>query len=247
MKRIITCIAILINAFAQTQAQHPRVCDYVSLKHALKGLECEVIIATVGYNNSAKILHTKKEIKIPTIGQFGKEIDSLDIIDYNGDTVYIYRRLMIGWNEDRSIDIKSKKGAYRINKDERNVLFEQFEIEDKGKEECDSTPDYAPSIYPDLFEWDGMEKLLKDRYMALLGQAREELTKLIFDKYRLVHVDKWLFSPLFIPQKRIREIHERAGLKTKIPLEITLVHVYDTLIFVYYGTVFIIVFLLMVS
>ena len=229
MKRIITCIAILITAFAQTQAQHPRVCDYASLKHALKGLECEVIIATVGYNNSVKILHTKKEIKIPTIGQFGKEIDSLDIIDYNGDTVYIYRKLIQGWNEDVSREIKSKKGAYRIYKNEKNISFEHFEIEDKGEGEYNCNPNYSPSIYPDLFEWEGMEKLLKERSMTLLDEDVEELTRLIFDRYKLVHVDKWLFSPLFIPQKRIREIHERAGLKTKIPLEITLVHVYDTI------------------
>ena len=45
MKRIITCIAILITAFAQTQAQHPRVCDYLSLKHALKNKEYEIIHA----------------------------------------------------------------------------------------------------------------------------------------------------------------------------------------------------------
>ena len=228
MNKFFIYIVITFTAFTSVQAQYPRVCDYVSLKHALKGREFEVITARP-IDKAIELLHTKEEIRIPTIGEFGKEIDSLDIIDYNGDTVYIYRRLMIGWNEDRSIDIKSKKGAYRINKDERNVLFEQFEIEDKGKEECDSTPDYAPSIYPDLFEWDGMEKLLKERSMTLLDEDVEELTRLIFDRYKLVHVDKWLFSPLFIPQKRIREIHERAGLKTKIPLEITLVHVYDTI------------------
>ena len=51
MKRIITCIAILITAFAQTQAQHPRVCDYVSLKHALKGMECEVMRPASYYYN----------------------------------------------------------------------------------------------------------------------------------------------------------------------------------------------------
>ena len=228
MNKFFIYIIITFTAFTSVQAQHPRVCDYVSLKHALKGREFEVITARP-IDKAIELLHTKEEIRIPTIGEFGKEIDSLDIIDYNGDTVYIYRRLMLGWNEDVSIDIKSKKGAYRINKDERNVLFEQFEIEDKGKEECDSTPDYAPSIYPDLFEWDGMEKLLKDRYMALLGQAREELTKLIFDKYRLVHVDKISFSPLTFSIKKVDEMYKRSGFKKELKLENTLIHVYDTI------------------
>lgn len=92
-----------------------------------------------------------------------------------------------------------------------------------------STPDYAPSIYPDLFEWDGMEKLLKDRYMSLLGQAREELTKLIFDKYRLVHVDKISFSPLTFSIKKVDEMYKRSGFKKELKLENTLIHVYDTI------------------
>lgn len=228
MKKILLLIVLLTSSLSAIIAQHPRVCDYVSLKHALKGLECEVIIATVDYNNSAKLLHTKKEIGIPTIEQFGKEIDSLDIIDYNSDTVYIYRKLIQGWNEDVSREIKSKKGAYRIYKNEKNISFEHFEIEDKGEGEYNCNPNYSPSIYPDLFEWEGMEKLLKERSMTLLDEDVEEVTRLIFDRYKLVHVDKWLFSPLFIPQKRIRDIHERAGIKTDTPLEISLVHVYDT-------------------
>ena len=77
MKRIITCIAILITAFAQTQAQHPRVCDYVSLKHALKGREFENVgpdIFNFGYGGM-EIIHTKEEIRIETINQYGEEID----------------------------------------------------------------------------------------------------------------------------------------------------------------------------
>ena len=109
MKRIIVFFSVLLTAFISINAQHPRVCDYVSLKHALKGREFEVITAS-SIDKGIELLHTKEEIRIPTIGEFGKEIDSLDIIDYNGDTVYIYRRLMLGWNEDVSIDIKSKKG-----------------------------------------------------------------------------------------------------------------------------------------
>ena len=145
MNKHIISLIIIITAFTKVQAQDSRVCDYVSLKHALKGRECEVVTAEPAYNG-VEILHTKKEIRIPTIGQFGKEIDSLDIIDYNGDTVYIYRRLMLGWNEDVSIDIKSKKGAYRINKDERNVLCK--------KENLRTLPQSAPQPAPSRREPD---------------------------------------------------------------------------------------------
>ena len=91
MNKFFIYIIITFTAFTSVQAQHPRVCDYVSLKHALKGREFEVITARPT-DKAIELLHTKEEIRIPTIGEFGKEIDSLDIIDYNGDTVYIYRR-----------------------------------------------------------------------------------------------------------------------------------------------------------
>ena len=65
--------------------------------------------------------------------------------------------------------------------------------------------------------------------MALLGQAREELTKLIFDKYRLVHVDKISFSPLTFSIKKVDEMYKRSGFKKELKLENTLIHVYDTI------------------
>lgn len=228
MNKHIISLIIIITAFTKVQAQDSRVCDYVSLKHALKGRECEVVTAEPAYNG-VELLHTKKEIRIPTIGQFGKEIDSLDIIDYNGDTVYVYRKVRLDWDKEVLREIKSKKGAYRIYKDGKNISFEQFEIEDKDKEEFNGDPNYLPSIYPDLFEWKGIEKLLKDREMALTGEEYEELTRLIFDNYKLVYVDKWFFRPLGFSHKRLHEIYKRSGAKTNLALEITPVHVYDTI------------------
>ena len=227
MKRIITCIAILITAFAQTQAQHPRVCDYISLKRALKGMECEVITAEfTNKENILELVHTKEEIRISKIEQFGKDVDSLDIIDYKNDTVYIYRKVcLLGYTE--TIELKSSKGAYRVYEDYKKI-FEQFEIDDNDEEEWSNDPNYCPSIYPDLFEWNGIEKLLKERSMAGGGEEFEELYRLILKDCKLIHADKWFFRPLLFPLKWICETHERHGYKKNIPSEMTLVHVYDT-------------------
>ena len=67
MKRIITCIAILITALAQLHAQHPRVCDYVSLKYALKDREFEVMTLLGHTDDIVKIVHTKEEIRIQSL------------------------------------------------------------------------------------------------------------------------------------------------------------------------------------
>ena len=228
MKRTIVFISLLLSAYISIMAQHPRVCDYVSLKHALKGREYEVITAEHTKNGGSKMLvHTKDMIRIPKIEEFGKDIDSLDIINYKNDTIYIYREVcVVGYNE--TIEFKSNKGAYRVYEDNEKT-FEQFEIEDNDDEEWNCDPNYFPSIYPDLFKWNGIEKLLKERDMAMGSEVFEELYRFIFKDYRLVHVDKWFFRPLFIPFKRIHKIHELAGIKTDIPLETPLVHVYDTI------------------
>ena len=227
MKRFITCIAILLSVFVQIHAQRSTVCDHVSLRHALKGMKCKVI--TAGFTNKAdciELVHTREKIRIPQIEKLGKDIDSLDIIDYKNDTVYIYRKVcLLGFTE--TIELKSNKGAYRVYEGYEKT-FEQLEIEANNEEEWNNDPNYCPSIYPDLFEWNGIEKLLKERGMAVGGEEFEELYRIIFKDYKLVHVDKWFFRPLGFQLKRIREMCERAGYKTRVPSEMTLVHVYDT-------------------
>lgn len=227
MKKLIISLIIFIKAFAQVQAQYPNVCDYISLKHAMKDMECEVIIVEFTDKESIReLVHTKEKICIPQIEKFGKDIDSLDIIDYKNDTVYIYRKVcLLGYTE--TIELKSSKGAYRIYKGYEKI-FEQFKIDDNDEEEWNNDPNYCPSIYPDLFEWNGIEKLLKERSMAVGGEEFEELYRFIFKDCKLIHVDKWFFRPLLFPLKWIHETHERLGYKNNIPLEMTLVHVYDT-------------------
>ena len=227
MNKLIISLIIFITAFAQVQAQYPKVCDYISLEHAMKDMECEVIIVEFTDKESIReLVHTKEKIRIPQIEKFGKDIDSLDIIDYKNDTVYIYRKVcLLGFTE--TIELKSNKGAYRVYEGFEKT-FEQLEIEANNEEKWNNDPNYCPSIYPDLFEWNGIEKLLKERGMAVGGEEFEELYRIIFKDYKLVHVDKWFFRPLGFQLKRIREMCERAGYKTRVPSEMTLVHVYDT-------------------
>lgn len=83
--------SVLLTAFISINAQHPRVCDYVSLKHALKGREIDFMTPgpyTEGVVQTVE--HSKEEIRIGVINEYGKEIDSLNIINYKNDTVYIY-------------------------------------------------------------------------------------------------------------------------------------------------------------
>ena len=230
MKRIITCIAILITAFAQTQAQHPRVCDYVSLKHALKGLECEVITPST-FKDTLLLEHTIKEIKIKVIEKYGKSIDSLNIINYKNDTVYIYHEYD---QKDFIAEIKTNKGAFRIyshaNKD---ILFEPFEI--KTKQEIDKNKDPDPfdvNIYPDLFDWNGLEKLFLNNEMYVGGEEPINcmLTRLIFKDYKLEYINNWNFRPLIISLKNCHELNRKYGFTTDsiLPTK-TIIHIYDTI------------------
>ena len=186
MKRIITCIAILITAFAQLHAQHPRVCDYVSLKHALKGLECEVMRPASYYYNKDTVLieHTKEEIRIGVINKYGKAIDSLNIINYKNDTVYIYSEYDI--RGKHITEIKTHKGAFRIRTQTNpELFFEPLEMPDIDKQELnDAIPE---SIYPDIFEWDGLEKLIKDSSTKHTADVWCTLTRLILNEYKLMH------------------------------------------------------------
>ena len=74
MKKLFT----LLIAFLYTAilfAQHPRVCDYVSLKHALKGREIDFMSPgpyTEGFVQTVK--HSKKEIRIGVINEYGNTV-----------------------------------------------------------------------------------------------------------------------------------------------------------------------------
>ena len=65
MNKFFIYIIITFTAFTSVQAQHPRVCDYVSLKHALKGREIDFMSPgpyTEGFVQTVK--HSKEEIRI---------------------------------------------------------------------------------------------------------------------------------------------------------------------------------------
>ena len=227
MKRIITCIAILITAFAQTQAQHTRVCDYVSLKHALKGMECEVMRPASYYYNKDTVLieHTKEEIRIGVINKYGKAIDSLNIINYKSDTVYIYGES--GFYEDYFDEIKTSKGAFRISSQENpELFFEPLEMPVFTEQElCDT----KTSIYPDIFEWDGLERLIKDRSTEHTADVWCGLTRLILNEYKLIHVDCWA-SRIFISSlKRDIALDKKYGRKINRPSEYVVLHVYNNI------------------
>ena len=228
MKRIITCIAILITAFAQTQAQHPRVCDYVSLKHALKGMECEVMRPASYYYNKDTVLieHTKEEIRIGVINKYGKAIDSLNIINYKSDTVYIYGES--GFYEDYFDEIKTSKGTFRIRTQANpELFFEPLEMPAFTKRELHDT--IPASIYPDIFEWEGLERLIKDGDTGHTAEVWCSLTRLILDEYKLTHVDRWE-SRIFISSlKREIALAKKYGRKINIPSEYEVIHVYDTI------------------
>lgn len=227
MKRIITCIAILITAFAQTQAQHPRVCDYVSLKHALKGLECEVMKPGPYYNRDTVVVeHSKEEIRIWEINEYGKAIDSLNIINYKNDTVYIYSEE--GWYEDYFNEIKTNKGAFRIRTQTNpELFFEPLKMPDVAKQELHYT--IQASIYPNIFEWDGLERLIKDSSTKHTADVWCTLTRLILNEYKLMHVDRWQ-SRIFIGSlKRDIAFGKKYGGKIDPPSEYEVIHVYDTI------------------
>ena len=81
MNRFFINLIIIITAFTNIQAQHPRVCDYVSLKHALKNREFEVMRSGPYQKDTMVVEHTKEEIRIGAINEYGKTIDSLNIIN----------------------------------------------------------------------------------------------------------------------------------------------------------------------
>ena len=75
MKRIIVFFSMLLTAFISINAQHPRVCDYVSLKHALKGREIDFMTPgpyKEGFVQTVK--HSKKEIRIGVINEYGNTV-----------------------------------------------------------------------------------------------------------------------------------------------------------------------------
>ena len=229
MKRIITCIAILITAFAQTQAQHPRVCDYVSLKHALKGREFENVGPDI-FNDDFRtdIIHTKEEIRIETINQYGEEIDSRGIINYKNDTVYIYVEQDL--NGAYLAEIKTNKGAFRIyNLKDTACFFKPIELEEHVDEETWLDPSYEPSIYPDIFEWDGLERLQKDRNIFHGEDVWGALTRLVFNEYKLTYVDLWYSRVFRGSNKRDIALRDKKGLKNKLPVENEFNHIYDTI------------------
>ena len=228
MKRIITCIAILITAFAQTQAQHPRVCDYVSLKRALKGTECEFMRPLSDYYDEDTVVveHTKEEIRIGTINKYGKAIDSLNIINYKNDTVYIYNEFDLSGMHN-FVDIKTCKGAFRISSQENpELFFEPLEMPVFTEQElCDT----KTSIYPDIFEWDGLERLIKDRSTEHTADVWCGLTRLILNEYKLIHVDCWA-SRIFISSlKRDIALDKKYGRKINRPSEFVVLHVYNNI------------------
>ena len=75
MNKFFIYIVITFTAFTSVQAQHPRVCDYVSLKHALKGREIDFMSPgpyTEGFVQTVK--HSKKEIRIGVINEYGNTV-----------------------------------------------------------------------------------------------------------------------------------------------------------------------------
>ena len=189
MKRIITCIAILITAFAQTQAQHPRVCDYVSLKHALKNKEYEIIHAEYDDERNGvhyvNLQHKKEETRIYGLNSFGRDIDRLNLINYHNDTVYFYSES--GFYDCNFIDIKSNKGIFRIYDNKKpEYSFKQLEINNHIEPEED--------LYTHIFDWDGMDYFFKHYDISSTADYLCTLTRCIFKDYKLIQLDEWNFK-----------------------------------------------------
>ena len=228
MKKLFT----LLIAFLYTAilfAQHPRVCDYVSLKHALKGREIDFMSPgpyTEGFVQTVK--HSKEEIRIGVINEYGKEIDSLNIINYKNDTVYIYTENSLV--EELFAEIKTNKGAFRIHSlKDSTLFFKPIEINVHVDEDTYFDPTFAPGIYPEIFEWNGLEKLIKDKTVKHTADKWCYLTRLILNEYRLTHIDRWV-SRIFVGSlKRDAEICKKNGWEIKFPAEYEIVHIYDTI------------------
>jgi hypothetical protein len=205
-------------------AQHPRVCDYVSLKYALKDREFEVMTVEGYSNDSVKIEHTKEEIRIQSLNLFGKEIDSLNLIDYKNDTIYIL------YDEISFTYLKSSKGEYRlsVNDGTGGLLVEPTALKKKCSEEkkvdlSDTTPDIDQYIY----DWNGMEVMFKD--VAENPICVISLKRLIFKDYNLVHVDEWRFGDPVSSLKKEIALSKMNNRPVRLPSEFTLFHVYDTI------------------
>ena len=225
MKRYFFCLVAFLAILFPSMAQHPRVCDYVSLKYALKDREFEVMTLCGHTNDSVKIVHTKEEIRIQSLNLFGKEIDSLNLIDYKDDTIYIY-------NDKISLTcIKSRKGEYRLSVDDRTgrlhvvepSVLERECSEEKKVDLFDTSPDIDQYIY----DWNGMEAMFKD--VVRKDICDESLKRLIFKDYNLVYVDEWRFGLSVSSLKKEIALQKMADRPVKWPSEFALFHVYDTI------------------
>ena len=229
MKRTIVFFSVLLTAFISIMAQYPRVCDYVSLKHALKGREIDFMTPgpyTEGVVQTVK--HSKKEIRIGVINEYGKEIDSLNIINYKNDTVYIYTENSLV--EELFAEIKTNKGAFRIHSlKDSTLFFKPIEINVHVDEDTYFDPTFSPGIYPEIFEWNGLEKLIKDKAVEHTAEKWCTLTRLILNEYRLTHIDRWVSRIFLGSLKRDAEICKKNGWEIKFPAEYEIVHIYDTI------------------
>lgn len=229
MNRFFINLIIIITAFTNIQAQHPRVCDYVSLKHALKNREFEVMRSGPYQKDTMVVEHTKEEIRIGAINEYGKTIDSLNIINYKNDTVYIYKEFDISGEHDIT-EIKTHKGAFRINRNKNlDLEIKPFEIEHYINEDTRLNPTFEPSIYPDIFKWNGLEKLIKDKSVHHTADVWCTLTRLILNEYKLTHIDCWQSRIFMGSLKEKIALSKKIGEETDCPAEFEIVHTYDTI------------------
>lgn len=229
MKRIILILTSFLSTLVTLSAQEPRVCDYVSLKHALKGRECEVVKPASYYYNEDTVLveHTKEEIGTEVLNGHGKAIDSLNIINYKNDTVYVYYEFDINGMSDLT-EIKTGKGAFRIRAQANSELFfEPLEMLVVTEKELHDT--IPTSIYPDIFEWNGLERLIKDSSTEHTADIWCSLTRLILNEYRLIHIDRWESRIFTGSLKRDAELSKKYGRDNNVPSEYKIVHIYDTI------------------
>lgn len=235
MKGIHILLFVTLSAMLMpAMAQHPRVCDYVSLKHALKGKEYNVNTLVPDDGGLLEIKHEKEELRIEAISKFGKEIDSLNLINYKNDTVFIL--LLKHFTTTENITLKSLKGAYNIyDRSSKKFILEKIDIgepynsEEQFKEMIDSAQFIGPNVFPMIFAWNGIEGLLKD-ISFLDSEDNYILTRLIFKDYKMIHIDRWHFGIPFFSHKVFYEIRKKYGLRTdNTILENKIVHTYDTI------------------
>ena len=235
MKGIHILLFVTLSAMLMpAMAQHPRVCDYVSLKHALKGKEYNVNTLVPDDGGLLEIKHEKEELRIEAISKFGKEIDSLNLIKYKNDTVFIL--LLKHFATTENITLKSLKGAYNIyDRSSKKFILEKIDIgepynsEEQFKEMIDSAQFIGPNVFPMIFAWNGIEGLLKD-ISFLDSEDNYILTRLIFKDYKMIHIDRWHFGIPFFSHKVFYEIRKKYGLRTdNTILENKIVHTYDTI------------------